>query len=292
VLLRRKRQKIYERIGTEIIGGLCVVTMFIIFYSAFIEPQTLTVTTHNVHLPVVNSLKIAVISDLHIGPYKNAAFIEKIVSRTNQLLPDFIFLVGDYISSEEAKLDNLLPLRNLHASAGVFAVLGNHDQGMHTSLFRTPSSGIDMSEDITTILESLGITVLRNAHSLVELGTESLVIAGIDDLWTGNGNVEESLQDAPTARTTILLAHNPSVIDVHGADKANLIVSGHTHGGQIRLPMIGPISTLPIRIDQSYDQGIFPLENSRTLAITRGVGESWSRARFFAWPEILLINVD
>ena len=103
-------------------------------------------------------------------------------------------------------------------------------------------------------------------------------------------NIGAALDGIADDLPIILLSHNPSVINQNDSLQADLIVSGHTHGGQIRLPGIGPLGGVPTDIDQKYDQGTFAINNHTTLAITRGLGESSPRARLFAWPEILLLE--
>lgn len=291
VLLRRRQRGVLRMFGIELMGGVSVFCAFVIVYSAFIEPKTLVVTEYDVDLDIVNPIKVAVISDMQVGPYKGKKYLEQVVTETNRLLPDFVLLPGDFILNDFSDVRDLLPLRNLRASAGVYAVLGNHDQGKHRTLFDEPKEEIDRGEDVAAYLESIGIHVLRNEHEVVSLGTETIVIAGIDDMWTGHGDVATALVDAPEQITTILLSHNPSIIEDEQTNAVDMIVSGHTHGGQIRLPFLGPVRHIPISIDQSYDQGLFELSGKRYLAITRGVGETWMRARLLAWPEIMLLNV-
>lgn len=292
VLLRRKQRPWLEVLCIECIGGLSALAGFVVIYGSFIEPRTLVVTEHRIDLDVVNPMKIVVIADMQVGPYKGADFLEHVVTETNRLLPDFVLMPGDFILNDFSDVTDLEPLQNLRASAGVYAVLGNHDQGRNRTVFGQPRQNLDRGEDVGSYLESLGITVLRNEHEVVSLGTEDIVIAGIDDMWTGRGNVQTALEEAPEQLITILLSHNPSIIQNETARSANLIVSGHTHGGQIRLPFLGPVRSLPISIDQKFDQGVFEISNNTHLAITRGVGETWVRSRLFAWPEILLLHVE
>ncbi|MBT4366807.1 hypothetical protein HOD24_00260, partial [Candidatus Peregrinibacteria bacterium] len=123
----------------------------------------------------------------------------------------------------------------------------------------------------------------------VSLGTEDLVISGIDDIWTGHSSVEDALDESPE-KTTILLSHNPSVIDNKKSEAVDLIISGHTHGGQVRIPGLPLLRKIPISIDQSFDQGVFQLDGNRILAITRGIGETWTRFRLASWPEIMILR--
>lgn len=262
-----------------------------VVYGSFIEPKILRITEYDINLSLTEPLKIAVVSDLHIGPYKGKQFTQKLVRTVNNTLPDIVLLVGDFVYAEESDLSALEPLKELRASLGVFGVLGNHDQGQHATFLGERYFTFNRGEDIADALENMGVQMLRNTH-IVSRGVDALALAGIDDLWTGDAKLAEALTDVPENLTTILLSHNPSVIEDSLSRRADLIVSGHTHGGQIRLPGIGPLRPMPIRISQKYDQGVFTVDPSTQLAITRGAGETWARARLFAWPEILLLNAS
>ena len=292
VLLRRNARPLLHTIGIELCGAVCVVCFCILVYSAFIEPKTLVVTEHTAQVDITEPLKIVVISDMQVGPYKGSVFLEHVVTEVNRLLPDMVFMPGDFIFDSTSDITTLAPLRNIRASAGVYAVLGNHDQGRNRTIFGAEKTDQDKGEAVADYLTTLGIRVLRNEHEVVSLGTENIVVAGIDDMWTGHGDIGTALADAPTELYTFLLSHNPSIIEDEAAKNVDFVVSGHTHGGQVRLPFIGPIRSIPISIDQSYDQGLFNLGNQRYLAITRGIGETWARVRLLAWPEILLLHIQ
>jgi predicted MPP superfamily phosphohydrolase len=271
--------------------GMCGATLLtVVAYGSFIEPQLISVTEASVRLPLRNRLKIAVIADLHLGPYKGARYLERVVRRVNMTLPDIVLLAGDYFWDDEGNLEDLEPLRGLRASLGVFAVTGDHEHGRYMSLRQVPPDMRNRSHDIASQLRTLGVVVLRNEHVTLRLTNDTLAIAGIDDVWSEGSDLPAALRGIPSGIPTILLSHNPDVILENISHRANLIVTGHTHGGQIRLPWYGPIAALPTHIGSKYDQGIFALDDDTTLAITRGVGESLARARLFAPPEIMLLE--
>ncbi|MBT3293594.1 metallophosphoesterase [Candidatus Peregrinibacteria bacterium] len=289
LLIRRRKLRLIGRISAKLIMLISFVATSILVYGSFIEPKIIVVTEEDIPLSLSQNITIAVISDIHIGPYSSKEYIERIVDKINHELPDFVFLVGDFVHTEDVSLEMLEPIQDLHASAGVFAVLGNHDQGRHARFFGKGYTGSDRSEQITSYLEGLGVRVLRNEHEVVSLGTEDLVISGIDDIWTGHSSVEDALDESPE-KTTILLSHNPSVIDNKKSEAVDLIISGHTHGGQVRIPGLPLLRKIPISIDQSFDQGVFQLDGNRILAITRGIGETWTRFRLASWPEIMILR--
>ncbi|MBI3336221.1 metallophosphoesterase [Candidatus Peregrinibacteria bacterium] len=260
-------------------------------YGSFVEPRLITLNEYDVHLPLRTPLKIAVLSDLHVGPYKGKLFLERVVERTNELLPDLVLLLGDFIFDPDVDLSAFSPLGNLHPSIGTYAVLGNHDQGQYQSIFGKRIIRPDLGDNVSMALSDLGITVLRNEHVTIPIVDESLVLAGIDDIWTAEADLDSAFADVSPYTPLILLVHNPSIVDDPQSRAAHLIVAGHTHGGQIRLPWIGPIPPLPTTLGPSVDQGIFPIDTDSTLAITRGIGETNARARLFAPPEIMLLHV-
>lgn len=291
VLWVRKRQRpLWMKCGVLALSTASLSAFLVVVYGSFIEPQIITVTRATVTLETPEPLRIAVISDLHVGPYKGARFIRRLVSRINQLQPDLVLMVGDLVLSEEVTahdLSALEPLRNLHPVIGTYAIMGNHDHGIYrTQGVRPP----DHSDVVAERISSFGIRVLRNTSADIVSGENVFVIAGIEDALSGDADIVQTFSGIPRDRPTILLSHNPDVIMDPASLQADLIVSGHTHGGQIRLPWIGPLATLPTHIGQTFDQGLFQIGSNTTLAITRGVGESGPRARLFCPPEILLLE--
>jgi uncharacterized protein len=270
---------------------LSLIGLIIVVYGSFIEPRILTVTDVDIDLPIKTHLKIAVISDFEIGPYTPPSLIPRIVRRVNNLLPDIVLLPGDFIYTDSFDINTLAPLAKLNPALGTFAVLGNHESGRYRNAFSfQPIRRNDYREEITLYLESLGIHVIRNAKRIIELPDESLYIAGIEDLWSNEDRLDHALSGIPKESPTILLSHNPSIIEDSRINDIDLIVSGHTHGGQIRLPVFGSLAPLPTTIGREFDQGLFSISTKTTLAITRGIGETNTRVRLFAPPEILLLR--
>ncbi|MDD5054741.1 MAG: metallophosphoesterase [Candidatus Peribacteraceae bacterium] len=293
-LRKNPRRRLAARLGVRAVGWTCFLGVLLSMYGSFIEPRIITVTTADIPFPLEHPVKIVVISDLHVGPYKGRTFVERLVSRTNALLPDIIVLDGDFVLSSEvtnAELTALAPLKNLRPTVGTFAVLGNQDHGISRSLLPKKRPSSDRADLVMETLQSFGITVLKNTNTTVNLGTETLTITGIDDPWAGKADIVGAFDGIAPGTPTILLAHNPDVVLDPLASQAQLIVSGHTHGGQIRLPWYGALSTLPIHIPQRFDQGIFTLQSGSTLAITRGVGESGPRVRLSAPPEVMMLTL-
>lgn len=292
-LRRKDARKLWMRIGVFCIGIMSMLFFLLITYGSFIEPQLITVTRVNHPFPLETPIKIAVISDFHVGPYKGAGYMKRVVARVNREKPDVILIVGDLVLSEEVTPDAIValtPLKNLRATLGTFVVMGNHDHGVYREFSKMQPDRIDNSDLIVATLKSYGLIVLENTQSELRIGDELLRIAGIEDAFSGEADIVATLSSAGNDSPIILLSHNPDVILDPLSRQATLIISGHTHGGQIRLPWYGPISALPTRIGRKFDQGVFRLDGGSTLMITRGVGESGPRARLFAPPEIMMIH--
>ncbi len=291
----RRRRHIAAWTGIAMVNIVCVLCFGTVAYGSFVEPQFITVTSSRVPLAVKHPLKVVVLSDLHVGPYKGAAYMQRVVERVNALVPDIVLLAGDYLlgdTADETTVNDLAPLKSLHPAFGTYAVLGNHDHAIYRTPFGLHHPTADPGETVADALTSFGIVVLQNENTVIDFGTNQLAIAGIEDRWFPTSDVGQSMVGIPAGTPTILLTHNPDVILDPRSGSAGLIVAGHTHGGQIRLPWLGPVPRLPTRLGRVFDQGIFHLTKKTTLAISRGIGESGPRVRLFAPPEILLLQIQ
>ena len=302
---RKKHRSQWVRIPLIVFGFIFTIT---IIYGSFIEPRMITITEAQITLPTVSDFTIVTISDLHVGPYKGKKYLGKVVEKINALEPDIVLLAGDYVYSGGDPVDDLTPLRNLRARYGVFGVLGNHEYGcMSGGGGKSHVYGtFDASRKVLRALERSGVKMLNNESVEIDLEEGGLppeaprsraqggplFVAGIDDQCSGQSDLLAALPEITQKSSIILLAHDPSLILDTQTTYAHLIVAGHTHGGQIRLPFIGPVPSLPTQLPRSYDQGLFQIDQNTVLAITRGVGESGPRARLFAPPEILVLRVN
>ena len=276
VQMKGDRRKRLHTLFFVILGAAWLV----IFYGSIVEPRFISVNEYEVSISdnASSNLRVAVLSDLHIGPYKKAGWTSQVVRRTNELQPDMVWLVGDFIFDRAEQADMLSALSQLNAPLGVFAVTGNHDYYDENV------------EYVIAKLEEQGITVLRNASQEIEIDTRSFILAGVDDLWFA-GNLSQTLQDLEDEDPVVLLSHNPdAVLSQITIEKADLVVSGHTHGGQIRLPWLGSISDIPDLLGRDYDQGLFEYQGTNLL-ISSGLSETGPRARLFNPPEIVLLNL-
>jgi len=254
--------------------------------AAAVEPRHPLVERVEVTLPrlseSLDGLTVAQLSDLHYDSPRAGGAIRSAVEITNQLAPDLIVLTGDYVtaspsaSRSSAALDSkpcAQILGDLHAPLGVFAVLGNHDHETDPGV-------------VTRSLEASGITVLRNCNLRVEKSGECFWIAGVDDVLKGDANLARTLQGAQGF--TVLLAHEPDYADAVAGHPVDLQLSGHSHGGQVRLPLVGS-PYLP-RLARKYPRGLRQV-GALKLYTNRGIGTIFLPMRFNCPPEITLLTL-
>jgi uncharacterized protein len=249
-------------------------------YSALIEPQWLSVERIEVPLArlprELDGFTIAQLSDLHLGPYVGADEIRSAVQATNQLQPDAIVLTGDYVTREADRMDECArELGALSAASGVYAVLGNHDHW----------SG---SDHITRALTDQSIPVLVNEALPIERNGVRLWIAGVDDVWQRRADLDSALRQVPTTEPTVLLAHEPDYAELVRRYPVDLQLSGHSHGGQVRLPYYGAL-ILPY-LAKNYPIGLARVD-ALTVYTNRGIGVVSPPVRFNCRPEITLLTL-
>ena len=278
------RRTILKIFGCTVVGS-GVAAFGLQRYSTHIETQWLQ--TERVTIPVkhlgssFDGFKIVHLSDFHLYPHTQIELIERAVGTANRLRPDLITLTGDYVSgyrsrNSEAIFDLAPVLSKLNAKYGVFSVLGNHDYATN--------------EDIVLAgLEESGLPVLRNDGLALSKGQQTLYLAGLDDGRRGRPDLSKALEKRPGNVPTILLLHEPDFADTYSADGTiSLQLSGHSHGGQIRLPGVGALA-LP-RYGRKYDQGLYRVKDMWVYT-TRGIGVIAPPVRFNCRPEVTEITL-
>ncbi len=279
----RRRVRAYKILSPApyyFLAALLGILWLVVFYGSFVEPKLLTVKDYAVSFGDSGGrLKIAVVADAHIGVFQHRAWLEQIVRRVNAVQPDLVSLDGDLVVNAAA-LEELEPLRGLKSRLGNYAVLGN---------FEYRVGAVEARQRI----ESLGIEVLTNESLPVRDagGGRPVRLIGLDDFWYGDPDWDKALSEVRPGDLKIVAGHNPDFAPKAEASGIDLLVSGHTHGGQIRLPFIGPLTRLPIVIGQRFDRGLFDFGPLK-LFISPGVGESGARARLFCPPEISVLNMS
>jgi len=293
----RKGLLVYWSIGLPGYYGIVSITfglllIAIVLYGSFIEPRIITVNEYDVELPAKNDMTIVIVSDIHVGPYKGRRFVQRVVDRIKKINPDLILLPGDFVFFGGDIGDDLLPLQDLKPKYGMYGVLGNHEYNCNDwdeATWDRPK-GFDSAQRTRRALERLDINMLVNSWEEVKSASGQFFVGGVDDSCTGRDRITEAIPEIGKNSPIILMAHNPDIILEGKSKRPHLIVSGHTHGGQIRLPFIGPVTSLPTQLGRKYDQGLFEIDYNSVLAITRGVGESSPRVRLFGPPEIFVLH--
>jgi predicted MPP superfamily phosphohydrolase len=258
----------------------------IVCWGFFIEPNRLVVrreTLESENWPSrLDGLKIAVLSDLHVGsPYIDERKVRLIAERTNELQPDLIVILGDYMASNRHGSHRVEPevfapiLKDLHAPFGVYSVLGNHDWWYKGTKVRRA-------------LEDNGIKVLENESVNIDVRGEPLWLVGLGDLWTRPQHIEQTIAQVPEGATIVALTHNPDIFP-QVPSRVNLLLAGHTHGGQVRFPLIGSVVESS-RYGERYEKGHVS-ENGHDLFVTTGIGTSIAPVRFGVPPEIVLLEI-
>jgi hypothetical protein len=219
---------------------------------------------------------VAFLADIHHGPFTNLEYVASVVRTTLALRPDLIVLGGDY-SLKNAKY--IRPcfevLAALRAPLGVFGVLGNHDYW----------HGI---EETRAGFARSGIGELTNRGEWLERGGYRLRLAGVDDLWTGRANVRAALADATAEDACVLVSHNPDLAETLTDERVGLVLSGHTHGGQVVFPGGAPF--VPSRYGQKYLKGFVRAPHT-SVYVSRGLGCSGVPVRYASRPELTLFTL-
>jgi hypothetical protein len=166
--LRSRNKSALSVLIVGLLGLFGAVGFIAVAYGSFIEPRLITVTPYSVRFPASQKLRIAVVSDLHLGPYKGEEFAKKIVREINRTLPDLVLLGGDFLFTDDASPQAIYGLRGIRAPLGTFAVIGNHDLG-YSNLYGQRKPRVDA---VQTVLESIGITVLRNESKVLRMPTD------------------------------------------------------------------------------------------------------------------------
>jgi predicted MPP superfamily phosphohydrolase len=247
-----------------------------------VEPHGFKVTHHTFAPPGLGAgwdgATIAQISDVHVGRWSDFDDARRIVEMTNDLNPDIVALTGDYVSRASAITSALVEVfRDLRAKEK-YAVLGNHD-------YWTDAPRVAAS------LESAGIPLLTNQHALLRRGGDVLCLAGVNDSWSVDPPPDAlaALQGVPEDVPRIVMSHNPDYAEVVPSGvRIDLMLCGHTHGGQVRLPLLGPL-ILPIQ-HRKYAEGWVQGPHCPVF-ISRGLGMVTVPVRFHCPPELPLITL-
>jgi predicted MPP superfamily phosphohydrolase len=273
-----------------ILFGLAVV-FSLVFWGSFIEPRLIKTNHLDISLATTRqkeSIKIALVSDLHVGLYKKFGFVQRVVKKIDENAPDLVLFAGDFILGEERNTNYLSPLAPLGKRYPSFAVTGNHEFDL---AFAIDPDYNYKTATLRRLFNKWGIIILDNQTRKISIKNNTFNIGGAPDLWTGKADLTVINKFIDPRYPKILLCHNPDIILENGAENFDLILSGHTHNGQIRLPLLENIPSLPTKLGRLFSAGLFKLKNGY-LYITAGLSETGPRARLFNRPELTIINLD
>ncbi|AEG16708.1 metallophosphoesterase [Desulfofundulus kuznetsovii DSM 6115] len=228
----------------------------------------------------LDGLTIVHISDLHygFGRFRSEDSVAQIIRLISSLHPDLIVFTGDLLDrSADPAITDTLPLQGLKAPLGVYAVMGNHDHHFG-------------KEKIACSLADSGVEVLVNGSVRVEKGGRHFWLIGLDDPLTGDPDLAKAIAPIPSGDFKILLVHTPDFAPRAARAGIQLQLSGHSHGGQVRLPGVGAMYYPPL--GRKYSLGLYKVPESRTLVYTsRGLGTTVLPLRLFCPPEVTLLTL-
>jgi uncharacterized protein len=266
-------------------------------YSVLVEPKWLEVAEREVPLPrlpqALDGLRIAHLSDLHCSSLVSREYLARCVRITSEAEPDLVLLTGDYVTRSRRWVPGLAPLlTGLRARHGVLAILGNHDHYVG-------------ADSVTQAVTEAGIPVLRNENRCLKVNGASLWIAGIDSMRAKQYRLTPRQQAAVDERMNaflcralegtdpegfrILLAHSPDIFPDAQMAGVDLVLSGHTHGGQVRFPLVGA-TVVPSKFGPRYAAGLFE-EDGTSLYVNRGLGVVRWPIRFLCRPELSILTL-
>ncbi|HEX8558365.1 MAG TPA: metallophosphoesterase [Pyrinomonadaceae bacterium] len=266
-------------------------------WAFWLEPAWTSVRRVSLAVPgwraAQGGLKVALLTDLHVGaPHMGAGRLRRVVELTNAESPEVVIITGDFViggpKDEGGERGGVAggsfvepeaiaaELKHLRAPLGVYAVLGNHDWWYD-------------GPRVARALESAGVRVLENQAVRVERGGAGFWLGGVADLWTRRPDVAGALAQVTTDEPVILFTHNPDIFPGVPA-RVSLTLAGHTHGGQVNLPLVGrPV--VPSKFGRRYAMG-HVVEGGRHLYVSGGVGTSILPVRFRVPPEVVVISLE
>ena len=260
-------------------AGLCGVSATSA-YATLVAPRAYELTETDILIPdlppAFDGFRITQVSDLHHSPIVPAADVHRVVALAQATGADMFALTGDYTTARASYVGPVAEaLGTLAAPAGVWAVLGNHDHYTDAEL-------------TTRALTRARIGVLNNAHTALTRGGDTLQLVGVDDWSWGKSDWPRAFTGVDARKATLLLSHQPIVLDLPQTEGVDLVLSGHTHGGQLRLPLVGA----PIRFVNEFKYLRGHYRRGRTqLYVSRGTGTVGLPIRLGAPPEIAVLRL-
>ncbi|WP_042197866.1 metallophosphoesterase [Paenibacillus camerounensis] len=275
---RRMTRRQFLARGTSALFGAGLLTGGYVWQG---EPNWLEVTELELPLrqlpPAFAGTRLVHFSDVHLGFNKDAGDVKRLVKHIKEARPDMICFTGDIVDSDAEDLnDSVALLAELTAPLGKYAIFGNHDY--------------KNTELLTRLLQSAGFVVLRNQSYVISRGGERIAVAGLEDMLKGSPDPAAALKDVPADMFTVLLMHEPDYADTAEGYPFNLQLSGHSHGGQIRLPLVGAPYT-PYGSTKYISGLYYTAAKAMPVYVNRGFGETYMPLRLLCRPELTVFTL-
>jgi predicted MPP superfamily phosphohydrolase len=266
-------RRLFLRAG---VGGLAAAPFLLSGYGAAHAGRNHTV--EELTLPFGCPLRVVQLTDIHAGIFMTRDMIRRYVDQVIALKPELFVLTGDYISNSTVFFPGFVEaMTRVHARYGTFAILGNHENWYGERPY------------FESMLRQGDIRLLHNEHRLIQAEGGRIAVAGIDDLRSGQPDLEAALAGLAAGIPTILLSHRPEIFPRAAERGIALTLSGHYHGGQIKLNLPGGDFSLA-HLRTPYPEGLYRIGRSR-LYVSRGIGTTFTPVRLNAPPEITLFQL-
>ncbi|MFD2706742.1 metallophosphoesterase [Salibacterium lacus] len=231
-------------------------------------------------IPADTSIRMLQISDVHNKQFGGDN--QTLIHAAENADPDMIVVTGDLVDKGTSSMEPMLQLMGslTNVTEKIYFVTGNHEyDNPHT-------------QPLLQGLKKRGITILDNTNRQVEVNGAIINLAGIDDHYTNHDNVTSAFQGINEEHYTILLSHAPLVVRDETSGRADLVLSGHTHGGQVRFPIIGGLISPGEKLFPTYDKGTYSFASGSHLYIDSGLGTSVLPIRFLNQSQMTVVTVE
>ena len=260
------------------IGYLILIGIVTILYATFIEPDLLRVIHYDLPHSKIQAqpIKVVQFSDTHIGDFFTIEELQKVVDKINEQEADLVLFTGDLMddaSVYQGSIEEIgTVLSNIQSKFGNYAVFGNRDYGGGAERF------------YEELMESAGFHVLLNNHETITVNGTTLSLFGADDALIGYYDAKQTMKGIEEGNFNLLLVHEPDLVDDFIDYPVDLVVAGHSHGGQVYIPFVGPLLTTTLA--EKYVRGLYDINENLSLYVNTGIGNTRVPFRLFNVPQI------
>ena len=260
------------------IGYLILIGIVTILYAMFIEPDLLRVIHYDFPHSKIQAqpIKVVQFSDTHIGDFFTIEELQKVVDKINEQQADLVLFTGDLMddaSVYQGSIEEIgTVLSNIQSKFGNYAVFGNRDYGGGAERF------------YEELMESAGFHVLLNNHETITVNGTTLSLFGADDALIGYYDAKQTMKGIEEGNFNLLLVHEPDLVDDFIDYPVDLVVAGHSHGGQVYIPFVGPLLTTTLA--EKYVRGLYDINENLSLYVNTGIGNTRVPFRLFNVPQI------